>query len=382
MTNKLAVYLSLSFIAALALASGGCSNSGNAPASAEPQPKTISLSGEQRDKVHIEALTRSTFRRSVEATGTVAFNSDRATQVISPESGPVSRLLVNIGDQVKAGAALATVSSPDFAAAVSAYRKAVAAAENARHIADLDQKLYDSGGTSRREWEQAQTDAISAEADRDAALQQLHALGVDNKTLENIRQGHEMGGGLATIRAPIAGLVVERLITPGQLVQAGSTAAFTIADMSSVWVMANIFESDLSSVEIGDPAEIVTAATSEPIQGKVDYIAAMVDPNTRAISVRVLTPHPKEILKKDMYVRVSIHSQKEISGMMVPVSGILRDDENLPFVFVENSDHSFGRRRITTGIRSGDQQEITGGLNEGDRFVAEGGLFLQFAQSQ
>jgi membrane fusion protein, heavy metal efflux system len=382
MINKHSIFLSLSFAAALSLVSGGCSKTADPPASTGPQPKAISLSAEQRDKVDIETLARSTFRRSVDTTGTVAFNSDRSTQVIAPMSGPVSRLLANIGDKVKAGTPLATISSPDFAAAVGAYRKSVAAAQNARHIADLDQKLYESGGTSRREWEQAQTDAIAAEADRDAALQQLHALGADNQMLEDIRQNRAVSGGQATIRAPISGLVVERLITPGQLVQAGSTPAFTIADMSSVWVMANIFETDLSSVQTGDPADIVTSAASEILHGKVDYIAAIVDPTTRAISVRILTPNPNEILKKDMYVRVTIHSQKETAGFLVPVSAILRDDENLPFVFVENSDHSFGRRRITTGIRSGDQQEITGGLKEGERFVSEGGLFLQFAQSQ
>jgi cobalt-zinc-cadmium efflux system membrane fusion protein len=382
MRNNMQTFLSMSLLAGLVFLSIGCSGVGNSPDPADAKPKTISLSADQRDKVQIESVKVSSFHRSIETTGTVAFNSDRATQVIAPMSGPVSRILVKIGDKVRAGAALATVSSPDFAAAVSAYRKSLAAAENARNIADLDQKLYEGGGTSRREWEQAQTDAISAEADRDAALQQLHALGVDNKTIDDIKNKRTVSGGLAVIRSPLTGTVVEKLITPGQLVEAGSTPAFTIADMSSVWVMANIFENDLSAVGIGDPADIVTSATSQAIHGKVDYIAALVDPNTRAISVRILTPDPDEILKKDMYVRVSIHSQKESSGLLVPVSAILRDDENLPFVYVENSDHSFSRRRVTTGIRSGDGEEITDGLKEGDQIVVEGGLFLQFAQSQ
>jgi len=380
MRNNMQFLISTSFIAALTFI--GCSDGGNSPASAEPRPKTITLSAEQRDKVHIEPLKVSSFHRSVETTGTVAFNNDHSTQVIAPMSGPVSRLVANIGDKVRAGAPLATIASPDFAAAVSAYRKSQAAAENASHIAELDEKLFQSGGTSRREWEQAQTDAVAAEADRDAAIQQLHSLGVDNKTIEDIRQNKSVSGGQAIIRSPLAGTVVERLITPGQLCQAGATPVFNVADMSSVWVMANIFESDLSSIGMGDPADVVTPATSEILHGKVDYIAALVDPNTRAIGVRILTPNPNEILKKDMYVRVTVHSQKEISGLLVSVSAILRDDENLPFVFVENSDQSFGRRRVTAGIRSGDQQEITGGLKEGDRIVAEGGLFLQFAESQ
>src|SRR5262249_1611069 len=156
----------------------GCSGAGSSSAPVDPKPATISLTSEQRDKVHVETLKVSTFQHSIETTGTVAFNSDHATQVIAPMSGPVSRLIANIGDKVKAGGALATIASSDFASAMSSYRKSLAASENARRIADLDQQLFQNGGISRREMEQAQTDAISAEADRDAALQQLRALGV------------------------------------------------------------------------------------------------------------------------------------------------------------------------------------------------------------
>jgi membrane fusion protein, heavy metal efflux system len=383
MRNNLRIFFTAFLLTTVGLVVTSCSGGSNSATSSDPKPKTISLTPEQRDKVRIEQLKISNFHSFVETTGTVAFNSDRATQVIAPISGPVSRLIAKVGDKVKAGASLATIASPDFATAVSSYRKSQAAAENAQRIAKLDEQLFQSGGISRREMEQAQTDAISAEADRDAALQQLHSLGVDNKMIEDIRQNREVsGGGQATIRSPIAGTAVERLITPGQLCQAGATPAFTIADMSSVWVMANIFESDLPFVATADPADVITSTGTEKFSGKVDYIADLVDPNTRAISVRILTPNPNETLKKDMYVRVMIHSQKERTGLLVPVSAILRDDENLPFVFVQNADQSFARRQITTGIRSGDEQEVTSGLKEGERIVAEGGLFLQFAQSQ
>ena len=116
---------------------------------------------------------------------------------------------------------------------------------------------------------------------------------------------------------------MEKLITPGQLLQVGTTPCFTVADLSQVWVMANIFESDLAAVEEGDPAEIVTSASPTNLPGTVDYISAIVDPSTRAIGVRVVAKNPKDILKKQMYVRVLIHSRREQTGLLAPVSAVL-----------------------------------------------------------
>ena len=113
------------------------------------------------------------------------------------------------------------------------------------------------------------------------------------------------------------------------------------------------------------------------MQGRVDYIAALVDPNTRAVSVRLDVPNPGEVLKRDLYVRVQIHSQAPASGILVPVSAVLRDDENLPFVFVAKPDGTFERRRVDLASRIGDRQEIRSGLTAGESIVVEGGLFLQ-----
>ena len=359
-----------------------CPHGGTAPADPATRPSALTLPAAQRDKIHVEEARLTPFRRAVEATATVEFDGDRATQVLAPFSGPVSRILVVLGAVVRRGQPLATIVSPDFAAAVSGYRKAAATASNARRIADLDAQLFADGAIARREMEQAGTDAVAAEADRDAALQQLRSLGVGDAAIEQLRAGRAAAAPQGTIRSPLAGAVVERLITPGQLLQAGATPCFTVADMSTVWVMADIFESDLPYVAVGDPADVTSAASRQTLHGTVDNISALVDPNTRAIAVRIATPNPEGALKKDMYVRVVIHSRREGTGIMLPVSAVLRDDVDLPFVFVENPDGSFGRRRVTIGYRDGDRQEVASGLFVGERVVAEGGLFMQFAQSQ
>jgi len=180
----------------------------------------------------------------------------------------------------------------------------------------------------------------------------------------------------------VAGTVVERLITPGQLLQSGTTACFTIANLSRVWVMARLFGSDLSAVSVGDPAEVVTGVDTHNFPGTVDKISALVDPDTRAVSVRVVVDNPEHALRKQMYVRVLIHSHIESTGVLIPVSAVLHDEENLPFVYAAESDGSFARRHMTLGSRVGDQVEVPVGLREGDRIVVSGGLFVQFMQSQ
>jgi cobalt-zinc-cadmium efflux system membrane fusion protein len=342
---------------------------------AAEKTETTSTHPNAMRNVRTEVVTLQSFRKTIAATGTVAFNQNKSTQVLSPISGPVARILANIGSRVGRGEALALVASPDFAADISALRKAEATAKNARRIATLDEQLFKNDAIARRDLEQAQTDAINAESDREAAVQQLRALGVDNKTIDDIEQNKPVENLGGVIRSPIAGTVVEKLVTPGQLLQA-ATPAFTVADLSSVWVMANVFEADLPSVRAGDTADVITGS-GQTLQGRVDYIAALVDPNTRAVSVRLDVPNPGEVLKRDLYVRVQIHSQAPANGILIPVSAVLRDDENLPFVFVAKADGTFERRRVDLASRIGDRQEIRSGLAAGESIVVEGGLFLQ-----
>jgi membrane fusion protein, heavy metal efflux system len=366
---------------AAAAALSGCSKRDEPP----PAPVTagnVKLTAAQRQSVSIYTVRSSSFHDTVETTGVVDFDNDQATSVLSPISGPVSRLLVSLGQRVKKGEPLATVDSPDFAAAITAYLKALATAKTDRHLADVDKDLLEHNGVAQKEAAQAETDAANAEADRDAALQELVSLNVPEQAIKGIQQGLPIAHAAATIRSPIAGTVVEKLITPGQLLAAGTTPCFTVADLSRVWVMAQIFGSDLTSVSLGDSAEVSSGAGSKSFSGKVGNISALVDPDTRSVPVRVVVDNPGDLLKKQMYVRVRIRSRAESSGLLIPVSAVLRDEENLPFVYVVESDAGFARRHVTLGNRTGDQYVIPEGLAAGERIVDDGGLFIQFMQSQ
>jgi len=374
-----AVFVAVAAIAAFA----GCSpQTGNNLQTAVVTARNVTLTPAQRKNIHLYTVEPSQFRKTIETTGTVGFDNDQATSVLAPFSGPVSRLLVSSGKHVRKGDPLAVVDSPDFATAISSYRKALATARTDRRLADLDQDLIQHHGLARREEEQAQTDAANAEADRDAALQALVALNVDPQTIKDIQEGRPISRIEGIIRSPIAGTVVEKLITPGQLLQAGTTPCFTVADLSRVWVMAQLFGSDLASVSLGAPAEVETGIAAKTFSGTVDNISALVNPDTRSVLVRVVVKNPGDFLKKQMYVRVRIQARRESTGLLVPVSAILRDDENLPFVYVAQPDGSFARRHVTLGYRAGDKYDIADGLNAGDRIVVEGAIFVQFMQNQ
>lgn len=359
---------------------GGCSG-GN---QAQPAPRggNVTLTAEQRRSIQLFSVKQAGYHRTVEATGVVDFDNDQATSVLAPFSGPVTRLLVSPGQQVREGDPLALVDSPDFAAAVSTYQKALATARTDRRLSDQDQDLLQHNGVSVREAAQAQTDAVNAEADRDAARQALVSLQVNAATIKDLDAGHPIEHPQAPIRSPIAGTVVERLVTPGELLQAGTTACFTVANLSRVWVMAQLFGADLDAVSVGDTVEVTTGIGSEKIAGRVDNIAALVDPDTRSVRVRVVADNPGNRLKKSMYVRVLIRARQESQGLLIPVSSVLHDDENLPFVYVVQSDGSFARRHVQLGYRAGEQYDITDGLRAGDQVVVAGGIFVQFIQTQ
>jgi membrane fusion protein, heavy metal efflux system len=367
----------------LALAAlAACSPKPNDTAqAASATPALVKLSAAQLQHIRLYTVVQSAFHKTVEASGVVDFDNDQATAVLSPISGPVSRLLVEPGQAVKAGDTLAVVDSPDYAAALSAYAKALATARTARQLADADKDIAAHNGISQREAQQAQTDAANAEADRDAALQALVGLNIDPQAIRDVQAGRLTPRIEGKIRAPIAGTVVEKLVTPGQLLQAGATPAFTVANLSKVWVMAQIAGSDVGSIAVGDPAGIETGV-GPGVTGAVDNISALVNPDTRAVLARVVVNNPGGVLKKQMYVRVKIQSRQASSGLLVPASAVLRDDENLPFVYVAQTGGGFARRHVTLGYATGDQYEIPQGLSAGDKVVIDGAVFVQFMQNQ
>lgn len=146
--------------------------------------------------------------------------------------------------------------------------------------------------------------------------------------------------------------------------------------------MAQVFGAEVGRVQVGDTASIDIGDAAAPLTGTVTNIGAVVDPDTRSVSARVQVDNPQGVLKKQMYVQVHIQSREQYRGLLIPVAAVLRDDENLPFVYVLAADGSYARRSVTLGERLGERFVIPQGLDPGDRVVVDGGIFLRFIQTQ
>ncbi|HKT41998.1 MAG TPA: efflux RND transporter periplasmic adaptor subunit [Rhodanobacteraceae bacterium] len=359
----------------------GCSGKPPQPESSAT-PHNVTLTKAQQGSIRTYTVAPTQYHTTITTTGVVDFDRNHATDILAPFSGAVTKVLVTQGQHVARGQALAEVASSDFAAAAGAYRQSVLAAKAADAVASNDRDLFAHQAISQRENAQAQADAATADANRDAALQALVALHMDPRTIAAIRDGKPVAGGQGVIRAPIAGTLVAKSIAPGQTLAVGTTPCFTIADTATMWVMANVFGDDAAHVRDGDAASIVAGDGGKPIEGTVTNVGAVVDPDTRSVAARVRVDNAGGALRKQMYVTVHIRSHEAHDGLLVPVSAVLRDDENLPFVYAVDADGSYARRSISLGARVGDRYVVPEGLCPGDKVVVDGSIFLQFIQSQ
>lgn len=353
----------------------------SANSTASPQPTLISVPKDQLARLQIEPVKTVTWSVAVHTTGTVDFNADRTTPAITQVNGPISRILVDLGAVVKKGDPLLYVSSPDVAGAISTYRKARNQEDLALMTLRRTQDLLNHGAAAQKDVETAQATYNDAATDVQNSLQALRIFGITKQEMDNAeKQGVAISPELA-VRAPISGTVVQKLVSPGQLIQANTTICFVLSDMSTVWVQGHIFDRDLSSVRLGDTVEESNASLGGSFHGVVNYIGAMLDPATRTTPVRIVTANPRGLLKKDMFVDAVIHTRTQRNVLAVPVSAVLRDAENQPMVYVEAEPGRFAQRLITTGSQQNNLQEVLSGLNQGDRVVTEGSVFLQFANT-
>jgi cobalt-zinc-cadmium efflux system membrane fusion protein len=328
---------------------------------------------------HVQVVTvqSSPLPRVLRLTGSVEYNNFETTPVITQVGGPVSRILVTTGEVVRTGQTLLEIASPDYAQDRTNYLKARDALALAEKSLARAQDLYAHGADAQADLEQAQSTRQQALADLQAADQALKVLGMSNP--DSLIQGPSSAQ--VPLLAPVGGEIVERLVAPGQVLQAGATQCFTISNMKSVWVLANVYQQDLGYVRLGDPAEITTDAYPDTFRARISYIAPAVDPTTRTLQVRLVTDNPEEELKKDMYVTATVRAATIPRAITVPDAAVLRNAENQPFVYVAVAPNEFGQRLVSIGESQGGRTEILSGLREDEQVAADGSLFLQFANS-
>ena len=372
-------------MASLAGCSSGSSESKMTSYSAsESKAETADLFTVPQDQlahVQVVAVEKASLPRVLRLTGAVAYNAFKTTPVFAAIGGPVREILVTPGENVHAGQPLLTVNSPDYSLARSAYLKARTASLLADKFYTRAQDLFSHGAIAEADFQTAESTRNQALADLQSSEDALRVLGINDP--ESLEKSAPKTTSQVPVLAPVSGEVVERLVGPGQLLQAGTTQVFTISDMSTVWVLVNVYQGDVAYVHSGDSVNITTDAYPDTFHGKISYIAPALDPNTRTLQARIVTENPGDKLKKDMYVTATVNAGAIANALTVPDAAVLRDTENQPFVYVQSSakQNEFARRLVQLGDSHGGRTQITSGVKEGERVVGDGSLFLQFKNS-
>lgn len=340
----------------------------------ESQAELFKLPADQMTRIKIYTVAKAPLQRVLRLTGTVAYDGFLTTPVITQVGGPVSRILVTPGQQVKAGQPLLYVTSPDFSLLRSTYIKAKDAFALADKIYKRTDDLYQHGAMAQADVEQAASGLAQARADLEASEQTMRIVGITDPDDFTARPATAE----IAITAPRAGEIVERQCNQGQLLQAGATQCFTLSDMSRVWVLVNVYQNDIGYVKVGDEVTISNEAYPGPVRGKIEYIAPSLDPTTRTLPARIESANPGERLKKDMYVTAEVQAGTIADALVVPDAAVLRDAQNLPYVYIGTGERQFAQRMVTIGDSQGGKTQVLTGLQAGDRIVGDGGLFLQF----
>jgi cobalt-zinc-cadmium efflux system membrane fusion protein len=304
-------------------------------------------------------------------TGVIAPDVNRSVSVLSLAGGRAVDIRVKLGDQVTKGQVLLVINSPDVSQAFSDYQKFQADEAFAQQQLTRAQDLYDKGAIAQHDLEAAKNAEQKAQVDVRTAKQHIAVLGAD---ISNPSP-------LVSIRAPISGSIVEQNVTSGTGVRSMENSAnlFTIADLSEVWVLCDVYENDLHRVQVGDPAEVrLNAFPDRTFAGRVRNISTVLDPSTRAAKVRLELANSGGLMRAGMFATAAFRSRTAQSRPMVPTTAILRLHDK-DWVFVPLGGNRFRRLEVQAGpASSGGFQAILGGLTDGEKVVANA---LQFASA-
>jgi membrane fusion protein, heavy metal efflux system len=342
-------------------------------------PGTFRATAQQMKTFTIAAVGMHGFVSEELTEGKIAVNGDRTTLLFSPYSGRVTRVIAGLGDTVRKGAPLATLEASEFVQAQSDLGTAAAQLKLARINETRKHALYEAKGGSLQDWQQAQADLSAAETAMRSVRNRLKILGqsdIEIDALETARASNPV----ATLVAPIAGVVVDRQVGPGQYLQAGgSTPVFTIADPSSVWLLANVREADSGSVRLGQPMEVhVPAYPKRAFGARISYVAALVDPVTHRIPVRAEIDNHDRALKPEMFANFRIKTSETSESPAIPEAAVVYEGD-AAHVWVVAGDGLLAYRAVRTGRTNDGLVEILDGLKPGERIVTQGGLFIDQA---
>jgi cobalt-zinc-cadmium efflux system membrane fusion protein len=343
----------------------------------------------------IEPVTQHDFRAEHVTEGKIAVDEDRSTPVFSPYAGRVMRLLAKPGDTVTQGQPLFVIEAADTVQAQNDFITAMTGLNKAKSALDLAQlqdtrakDLFEGKAVPLKDYQQSQATLIQAQNDLrssqtalEAARNKLKILGLSEDAIAAFQDKGRIDPN-TTIYSPIAGTVVQRKIGPGQYISSGaSDPVFVIGDLSTVWLIAFVRETDAAMVSAGQQIAFnVLALPGRPLTARIDYVAAAIDPNTRRLLARATVDNKDGLLKPEMFANVTIYSAGDHPAVGVPKQALIYEGDQVR-VWVAHEDKSIELRQIKTGLINGDLVEVQGNLKPGEQIVTKGSLFIDRAAS-
>ncbi|MCJ2049920.1 efflux RND transporter periplasmic adaptor subunit [Methylobacterium sp. J-070] len=359
---------------------------------ANPVERIFRPTKEQRAAFEILPVAMQVFRPEGSAEGRIALNEDDNVPVVSPYAGRVTKVQARAGDDVKAGDVLLTLEATDMVQAQNDYQAALNNLQKQQALLKLDQtiaarqqELFQAHAVALKDYQSAQNDVIAAQSDLktaeaalDAVKNRLRLLG---KTDAEIA-AYEKKGTMSPetqIRAPIAGTIVQRKVGTGQYLSASSDPVFVIGDLSTVWLIANVRESEIPKIRIGQEVEAKVAGFGARVfKARVNYMASSLDPATRRLAVRSEVDNPDRVLRPEMFATYTIVTGKGEPSPSVPVAAIVYEGDRT-HVWVARPDGAVEARDIKLGLINGDNAQVVLGLHAGEQVVTRGALFIDRA---
>jgi cobalt-zinc-cadmium efflux system membrane fusion protein len=371
------------FAAALPLLHAGWSGlahaaaAGGAAPPAAP-PDTVTLSDSQLGAISVAEVGLRDFPVEKESVGSIDFNEDMSVQVFSPYQGRIMQAFPDLGDDVKRGQVLFTIESSDFIAAQSSLISAAAVFDQTTSALNRAKTLYAAKGIDQNDYETAVANQASAEGALHAARHAVAIFGKTEAEIDHLVASRKVETALV-VKSPIAGRITARNAAPGLLEQPGNAPApYSVADLSTVWMLANVPESEAPDFETGQSVSVSVAAfPGRTFTGTITAIGATVDPNSRRITLRSVIRNPKHELLPNMFATFVIRTAPPARAPAVPLNGVVREGDGTMSVWVVGSDpHRFTRRSVRIGEQRDGYDEILEGVKSGERVAVDGAIFL------
>jgi cobalt-zinc-cadmium efflux system membrane fusion protein len=338
---------------------------------------TIDLSEKQAASLKIGPVAPREFALLKTAVGTIDFNENLLVQVFSQYQGKILKAFYNIGDEVQAGKSLFTIDSPDLLQAESALLAAAGVLELQKRVLGRALNLLKAGGSAQKDVDQATSDQQTAEGNFKAAKDAVRIFGKSEAEVDKIL-GDRMLESTLVVPSPISGRIVARNAAPGFLTQPGvAPAPYTVADLSTMWMLANVIETDAPAYKLGQEVEVRVPAYPDKIfKGHVTALGAMIDPNTHRQLVRSEIDDPEHLLRSGMFASFVIRVGDPVRSLAVPAEGVVREGDGTMTVWVTKDSRHFEKRTVKVGLQQDGWTQIREGLSPEDTVVTEGAVFL------